>query len=134
MHFLFILGAISSLFIFLFTIKYLIKSYRSNSNYESNLYSKLFFVSLCYMLIFILYFSWLNDFLIYNSIEFIFIFSVVLLIQTVTLFNIVYNMGGKKALFLWLSFYLASLFSIFISLNLLPVFIILISFFLTIII
>jgi len=95
----------------------------------SNWFSTLFFV---YLLLFILSLLWYFDYLLYDSSDFLVIFALLITVQTVILFRTHYLVSGNKAFLYLLVFYVFSLFFLFFSLQDFFEYLIIISFFLSV--
>jgi hypothetical protein len=115
--------------VFLISIIRLIKN--KNENHK-NLFITCLNIGIVYLLVSVFSFLWLFEIFFYNSYDFLIIFTIAIIIQSLSLLRLYYLMYSDKKLFYLLFFYLITLFGIF-SLNLF-VYLLLISSFLLILI
>ncbi|MFH1290476.1 MAG: hypothetical protein ABIH92_03645 [Nanoarchaeota archaeon] len=132
MEFLFLLNGIVILLIAVFLVGGFLKYYRKERVGKLiHWFSILLFP---YFALFIYSVFWLGDVFVYSASDFNFIYSLAILVQTLVLFKVSYLLNGKKSIFYWLFFYFAALLSFYISVSYFQLFVLIISFFLTLII
>ena len=129
MGIIFLINFLVSLAIFFLLSKGFVQNYKNKR--IKKIINYLFVIGVLYFLVAMFSFLWFFDFLTYNSKDFMFIYALVILIQSLFLFQIIYLFSRNKKLFYFLFFYLISFLSFFTSVfNFLYLFLI-ISFLLT---
>jgi len=111
MKIIFFINCIISLVIFLFSSFSFFIHYSKSKIFKAINY--LAIIGLLYLIISIFSFLWFFDFLEYTSADFVFIYSMVIFIQTLFLCIFVYLFSRKKNVFYLLFFYLIVLMPIF---------------------
>jgi len=123
MNLIFLINGIVSFAIALLLWINFFKDFKSKKIHEAVTY--LFFIGLLYFFLSVFSFLWAFNFLTYNSADFLFLYSLVILIQSIFLFMIVYLVSKNKKIFYFLFFYLIIFLSFFSSaFNLLYLFLI----------
>jgi hypothetical protein len=131
MEYLFLLSSLIAVVILILLLVGFFKHYKNEEiSKVVRLFSLLFFVYLA-MAIFSL--AWFFEYSFYDYVDFIYIYSVAILVQTFILFGVHNLLYGNKKLSYWLLFYLIAGFSFYISLFYLPLVVLIISFLLTLI-
>ncbi len=114
MELIFLFNAAVSLMIFLvFTINFF-QHFKNKKIHE--IVNYLSFIGILYLFVAAFSILWALNILEYSSQDFLFLYSLVILIQSIFLFIIVYLIGQNKKLFYFLSFYLIIFLSFFSSL------------------
>jgi hypothetical protein len=114
MKFLFLLNGILYLVIFLFFLLKFIKNYEKSTVKVARSFS---FIGLIYFLISLSSILWFFDILNYVENDFLFLYAVALILQSLILFRVIYLFSQNKRLFYFLGFYLIILFSFLFSMN-----------------
>jgi len=113
MKIMFLLNFFVSLAIFLILAVNFFKHYKKEKIRQAVKY--LFIVGILYLIVSLFSALWYFDILFYDEIDFMFIYALVILVQTLFLLMIVYMFLGNKRLFYFLFFYLIIFISFFTS-------------------
>ncbi len=113
MEFIFLFNGIVSLLIFLLLAMNFFQHFKNKRIHE--IVNYLFFIGLLYVFVAVFSFLWALDVLRYSPQDFLFLYSLVILIQSIFLFMVVYLINQNKKLFYFLFFYLIIFLSFFSS-------------------
>lgn len=131
MEYLFWLHGLTALIISLIVVFGFFKHYKKEDVKKIvHWFALLFFV---YLLLAAVSFFWGMGYYNYDTVDFMYVYSFAILVQTLVLFGTFYLLYGRKRIFNWLWFYLAGLLSLYISFAYLPLVILIVSFFLTLV-
>ncbi len=114
MKIIFLLNGILYLGIFLFLFLKFIKNYDKSTVKVAKSFS---FIGLIYFLISLSSILWFFNVLSYSEHDFLFLYAVGLMLQSLILFRVIYLFSKNKRLFYFLGIYLVILFSLFFSLG-----------------
>ena len=114
MNFLFLLNGLLCLTIFIFFIVKFIQHFEKEGGKIARSFS---FIGFIYFVISLVSFLWFFEVLKYAPNDFLFLYSVALIIQSLILFKVIYSLSKNKRLFYFLSFYLIGLFFLLFSIN-----------------
>ncbi|MFH1801972.1 MAG: hypothetical protein ABH864_00810 [archaeon] len=131
MGYLFLLNGLVAILVLLFLLVGFLRHYKKEDIQKIvHWFALLFFV---YLALAVFSFYWFFGYSPYDSSDFAFIYAFAILAQTLILFGVFYFLYGQKKFLYWLAFYLVALFSLYISPSYLPLVLLLISFFLTLV-
>ncbi|HKL23242.1 MAG TPA: hypothetical protein VJ895_00655, partial [Candidatus Nanoarchaeia archaeon] len=114
MNLFFLINGILYFGIFLFFILKFRKHYDSSTAKIARAFS---FIGIVYFFISVSSIFWFFDLLKYSQNDFLFLYSLGMIIQSLILFKVVYLFSKNKNLFYFLAFYLLILFSLFFSID-----------------
>lgn len=113
MKWIFFLHSLASLSVFIIlTIGFLRHARNKKINHAAGY---LFFIGIIYAIMSLFSFLWFLDYLEYREIDFLFIYSFAILVQSVLLFMLIYSFSGNRKLFYFLFLYLMVFLSFFSS-------------------
>lgn len=131
MEYLFLLGGlIFSLIVFMIVIGFFRHYKKEDIKKIVHWFGLLFFVYVAFLVFSI---AWFFGYSVYSDADFLYLYALGILAQTLILFGVFYLLYGRRRLLNWLWFYLAGVFSFYISVAYIPLLVLVISFFLTLI-
>jgi len=112
MKLIFLINFLVSSIIFFFLLKGFLKNYRDKRT--GKITQILFIIGLLYLVLGGISLLWFFDILIYNSNDYLIIYSILIIIQSLLLFGVIFLFSLNKNLFYFLFLYLMNFFSLFL--------------------
>jgi len=108
---IFLINFLVSLFIFISLLRGFFKHYADKRT--NRIVQNLFIIGLLYLIFSGISILWFLDIIVYATSDFLVIYAILIIIQTLFLFNIIFLFSQNKKLFYFLFLYLISFFSLF---------------------